>query len=785
MYIGYYKNPKISYHRMGSDLPLPPTEEKEGCKVWHWKKLHNSALDIRIALEEKCFVGSVSLPFDELTKVYKVEVIADGRTVGVYAAETNSYSTGEISVAVGEVLSSFTVRIYNAISIVTLSDIRISVAMDDGKPVIWPTPKSVSWGEGSVSPGNISDSENDTEKCAANILDESLYLRFGRCVLQSEGAPITLKLDESYPKERITVSVNSARIIVAAGCRLSLLRAACILATVANSDGTVPVMELDDTPTCEMRGFHLGIPARRNIEFNKKLYRFVLLPLGYNQIFMQFCGGMRYDRHPEISEAWLNANRKAAEGKQPRIAHDYMGAEGEVLEKDEVRDLVDYAKELGFEIIPEVQSLGHVQYLTNAHKEISEIDDNEKQVDDEREEDLRPADFYPHCYCPSNEESYRLIFDIIDEVIEVARPERYLHIGHDEVYHLGLCSKCRGKSHAELFVGDVMRLYNYLKEKGLGTMMWGDMLQPVTKYDTKASIDMLPKDIIQLDFIWYFHPGKDIETNLLEKGYTVLAGNLYSSHYPRYRKRMLQPGMNGGQISTWCALSEYAYGKKGKFWDTTYTAQMLANPELYDDDMRWVYSHVISKLIQPLQRDIIRGKYSPEGWERKAVKMPKKHDTSLPIELLVNRKCATLADGINVKVGACYERLAIEHTTKNIGIREPWVPLTVSGYYTVNYADGDSISFPAEYAGGVQHLKRRYGEPFLEWAHRHTGYSGTWFSDPTLEICDSHGERILLTEYIWENPHPEKKIASVSYKAAEDDFTEVVITGISGLNRAK
>jgi hexosaminidase len=120
-----------------------------------------------------------------------------------------------------------------------------------------------------------------------------------------------------------------------------------------------------------------------------------------------------------------------------------MGAEGYVLEKDEVRDLFGYARELGFELIPEVQSLGHVQWITNAYPEIGEVDENEKQVEDDREDDLRPDKKFIHCYCPSNERSYEIIFDILDETIDVIKPQRYVHIGHDEVYHLGLCEKCR------------------------------------------------------------------------------------------------------------------------------------------------------------------------------------------------------------------------------------------------------------------------------------------------------------------------------------------------------
>jgi len=42
-----------------------------------------------------------------------------------------------------------------------------------------------------------------------------------------------------------------------------------------------------------------------------------------------------------------------------------------VVEKKDVRDFVDYIKSFGIEAIPEIQSLGHVQYLTQAYPEIA------------------------------------------------------------------------------------------------------------------------------------------------------------------------------------------------------------------------------------------------------------------------------------------------------------------------------------------------------------------------------------------------------------------------------
>ena len=47
-------------------------------------------------------------------------------------------------------------------------------------------------------------------------------------------------------------------------------------------------------------------------------------------------------------------------------------------------------------------------------------------------------------------ESHIIIFDLIDEIVEVVKPARYVHMGHDEVYVIGVCERCRNRSPADL-----------------------------------------------------------------------------------------------------------------------------------------------------------------------------------------------------------------------------------------------------------------------------------------------------------------------------------------------
>lgn len=781
MYIGYLQNPACRYTRIGTDVPFAPTEVSEGVATWSWEAVLNTGIDVHVDLSGACFVGSVTLPLKEGSLIRGFEVLAGERVVARYTAETGKLTGGALTAEVGVYADALTVRIFADLCDVSFSTPEVTICREDGVPFLWPTAKSAAVSEGRVRIGAIVPAKGTEDEAAVvRFLTERLTEKFGSC-MAADGVTVTVRLAaEGYEGERYTVESGADGITLTAGCRFALMYAVTKLLQLGE-DGTFPHAKLEDKPDKPLRGFHMYLPSAQNIPFTKRLFRYVLLPLGYNTLFVEFAGGMRFDRHPEISEAWLEGNARAKAGLQPPFPH-AKAADGGLLEKWQVADLLDSAREYGMEIIPEAQSLGHVQYITYAHPEIAEREEVDRDVKDTRAEDERPANFYAHCYCPSNEKSYEIIFDVIDEIIEVARPQRYVHIGHDEVYHLGLCPKCKDTPHDVLYARHVNRLYDYLKKKGYGTVIWADMIQPVTKYQTPNAINLIPKDVLCLDFIWYFHLDKDIETNLLEAGFTVGAGNLYSSHYPRYKSRMLQKGMIGGEVSFWCLTEEYSMGKKGKLYDLTYTAQMLWNTEAYEEGLREIYAHLIAHRIQPVQRDEIRGKLWPQGYVATALALPL-GDQTLPQCILAYRPRAIVADGCEVAVNGRFDRLYIEHTTLQCAPRIPWQPLYVSGSYTVCYEDGERVTIPVEYMGNVQHYCRKYAEPFRGKYYRHTGYVGTWFSDPTLEE-KYHGEDVLLTASVWENSYPEKRISSLSYQSAQGDFTTVVLTGVTGLSKA-
>ncbi|MBO8831442.1 family 20 glycosylhydrolase, partial [Staphylococcus aureus] len=56
---------------------------------------------------------------------------------------------------------------------------------------------------------------------------------------------------------------------------------------------------------------------------------------------------------------------------------------------------------------------------------------------------------YPSALCPSNPDSLTAISLMIDQVVSLHPAIQHFHIGADEVYHLGLCERCKKKMMSE------------------------------------------------------------------------------------------------------------------------------------------------------------------------------------------------------------------------------------------------------------------------------------------------------------------------------------------------
>ena len=740
--------------------------------IAHWKEMTTDGVDLYVSLENPTAIDQLVLHFGEKSSPHLITLYtADKeRVLDTYAAETGKKITETVvELSVDDVLSEFVIEFCCDFTSVSLTSVDIFGSIPKNKP-IFPTPLKCEIGNGTLAFVNVSAvlASTDDEKAAATVLQSKLEEK-GVSLAKEGACKIELVQDASITKNSYKIVVNENGARLSASDRRGLVLAAETLLKLADADG-IPYCDLTDEPFCEFRGVHLYLPSKEKFPFFKKFVRYVLSPMGYNFIIMEVAGTLRFDSHPEINEALQYALKKAKSGEWPPFPHGSV-ADGTIVEKSMVRELVEYVEGYGLTVVPEIQSLGHVQFMTQAHPDIAERPvDEVEEVIDERFADIPPKQFYAHSYCPSNPKSYEILFDLIDEIVEVFQPKEYVHMGHDEVYQIGVCPKCKGKDPAELFAYDVNRIHDYLATKGLKMMIWSDMIQPVTKYQTPSAIDMIPKDILMLDFIWYFHMNDDIEDNLLAKDFSVLFGNLYSSHFPRFEKRIRSKGMRGGQISAWVNTDEAIMGREGKIYDFIYTAQMLWS-ESYSHCNRYTYDRMISALIPEL-REKLQGVSYPSlsgGCNENVLFRDEYLDLTSPLSNWKHN------------VNDYAKSLRFDHSCTAHLVRIPWVALEEIGSYVVNYEDGSKETISLTYGGNICHWDRRQNEPFKAGFYRHNGYCGTWFSDGK-RVETSEGKLGTVYSYEWINPKPDTKITTVQFVSAEGTETQVCLMGLSLFN---
>jgi hypothetical protein len=837
-------SPDLSTGEVCSEVSLVLGEGNLFCGKatgWKWETVLDIGVDIIINLEKECFIDRIILQQNRESGMKSVVVLCarngeDLHITGRVDAATNGMLGEEkITVVVGAAAVRLVVRLTACFENIIINGMDIIGAILD-RPFVYPVPNSINMDYSnslmnkdleSILIGREASgdtifaakmfSEKIREKYALDIpvrkMDQtqSFYkaIVFGQ---QGEIAGLDEYLDGKTNAEGYQIKACQDRIYLKGADRRGLIYGTETLLLLMQ-DGYIDTGTVNDSPCLPIRGIHTSLPAREEIPFFKRLIRYCLAPMHLNTLYIQFTAGMRFDKHPEINDAWLNAIQKAKAGEWPQVPHGHV-AGGGCLEKEEVRELLDYARSYGFEVIPEVQSLSHVGYLTMTYPEIAEMAPFKagKEPLDLIKEDMYPDEFYPNCYCPSNEKSYQIIFDILDEIIEVAKPERYVNMGHDEAYSFGVCPLCQKKDPAELFAMDVNRLHAYLASKNLKMMIWADMLHTVTAYKTSSAIDKIPRDIILLDFIWYFHLDKDIENRLLKHGFKVIMGNMYSSHFPRFEARSKKAGMVGAEVSTWVQGDEYHFGFEGKIYDLMYSANMMWSAQ-YRSDARLAYNQMITAMIPGIRSQIHDERYPSQSKTKSCSPVILPIITaagSFPCELLATLPPAGLhtisgipfhfgsshilislaagyhqaASSLIISVNACYDSLIFLQATLENAKRIPWEHLMKIGEYAIKYEDGEIVTVPIEYGGNIGVWFRRYGDPMLHSSYRHQGYVATYLADPYIQSKTPDGQDVTLYGYEWINPRKNHLIVSISLNATGNTDAAVMLFAMTGVRES-
>ncbi|TRY76461.1 hypothetical protein TCAL_09579 [Tigriopus californicus] len=131
--------------------------------------------------------------------------------------------------------------------------------------------------------------------------------------------------------------------------------------------------------------------------------------------------------------------------------------------RGQIQDLVDACERLGLELIPLIQTFGHLEFILKL----------------EQFAHLRDSAEMPESICPCHHETMFLIKESIDQVMNLHKKHiNYVHIGCDEVYHLGECEPCQSGSRNSIFVNHVSAVAKYVRDiHHKRVIIWDDMLR--------------------------------------------------------------------------------------------------------------------------------------------------------------------------------------------------------------------------------------------------------------------------------------------------------------------
>ncbi|KAB0793796.1 hypothetical protein PPYR_13416 [Photinus pyralis] len=138
---------------------------------------------------------------------------------------------------------------------------------------------------------------------------------------------------------------------------------------------------------------------------------------------------------------------------------------------EEAKQLLELAADCGLTVVPLIQTFGHLEYVL-------------KHV---QWRHLREVEAYPSSICPSHGETMALIRTMVKQMIAFHSNLQYIHIGADEVWHLGLCATCSKRlltakhGKASIYLDHITEVAQHIKENfpHLKVIVWDDMLRSI------------------------------------------------------------------------------------------------------------------------------------------------------------------------------------------------------------------------------------------------------------------------------------------------------------------
>ena len=161
--------------------------------------------------------------------------------------------------------------------------------------------------------------------------------------------------------------------------------------------------------------------------------------------------------------------------------------------KDDFRRLAQHCKKCNVEIVPLMQSIGHLDYLLK-YPAFQHLRDG-------------GAMGTTYQWCLALEASYELWQKMTDEILEVFPDTKTFHIGADECRMREPCQRC-GENKLDFYIKRVARCVEYIQSQNMKAVIWDDVFR---KYGIEQ-FKRLPSGVVCC--VWLY---REIDWQYVEK----------------------------------------------------------------------------------------------------------------------------------------------------------------------------------------------------------------------------------------------------------------------------
>lgn len=271
--------------------------------------------------------------------------------------------------------------------------------------------------------------------------------------------------------------------------------------------GTLPAQNLLDE-LLPVRGLCIKAPTTENVDRMVKFMDEELSRLNVNLLILRIDYNYQYQSRSEF---------KNEDG----------------LSHADIKKMVAMGKKHNIRLIPQINLFGHQSWSTTLGPLLTIYPEFDETPDVKIPDTYawpNEDGLYCKSYCPLHPDVHEVVFDLVDEIVEVFETDAF-HAGLDEVFYIGedQCPRCRGRDKAELFAGEVTKIRNHLAQSTTELWMWGDRLLDgastglgmweASMNQTYRAIDMIPKDVVICD--WHYETPVPTDAYFATKGFRV------------------------------------------------------------------------------------------------------------------------------------------------------------------------------------------------------------------------------------------------------------------------